>query len=110
MTAKDYVRQIKKIDTTIANKLVELKQTKIALSTKMIEEDIHKLFIEKQQIIKTIEELPEPEYDVLHKVYVQNETLQEVAAQRNISYSLATTLHGRALKILDEILCKRIIS
>ncbi len=105
MSAREYLKQIKKIDTQLENKSFELKRIKgLELSTESVLEDIAKLQIERAQIIKTIERLPEAEYDVLHKVYVQYETLYEVAAQRNISYSLATTIHGRALKRLESII------
>lgn len=105
MTGKDYLKQIKKIDTQIRNKNVELKQRKeLELPTGALQANIDALDVKRQEIIETIEGLPEAEYDVLHKVYVQGETLYEVAADRDISYSLATTIHGRALKRLDIII------
>lgn len=104
MTAKEYMKQIKKIDTMIDNKKAELSQASKILPIKCIEDDITELFTSKQNIIKLIERLPEAEYDVLHRTYVQNKTLQEIADDRGISYSLVTTLHGRALKLLENIL------
>lgn len=62
---------------------------------------------QKKAIIKTIEQLPEPEYDVLHKVYLQHKSFKVVASERNISHSWATALHARALKLLDDILRER---
>ena len=134
MNGKEYVEQIKKLDTLINNKLAESRQWRdLALSItsktdgervqstgdqqKMssaidkcidIEREVDSLVDEyiakKKEIIKTIEQLPEAEYDVLHKIYVQYKTLYEVADERNIAYSWATTIHGRALKSLDNIL------
>lgn len=72
-------------------------------------------------VIGTIEQLANPyEYDVLHKMYVGEEIIleddakythyfdfQEVADSYGMSYSWATTLHGRALKSLQGILDSR---
>lgn len=102
---KDYLKQIKKIETQLKNKAFEAKQLReLGLPFGKTNDDITRLHIERAKIIKTIEQLPEEEYDVLHKVYVQHETLQEVAAGRYISYSLAATIHGRALKRLIKII------
>lgn len=46
------------------------------------------------------------QYDLLHKVYVQGFTLQEVADAYNLSYSWATTEHGRALNSFAKVLDK----
>ena len=105
MTAKEYLSQIKKINTQMRNKSFELKELKeCGLPIGPVLETMSKLDIEKRKIIRTIERLPEAEYDVLHKVYVQYLTLQEVAADRDISYSLAATIHGRALKRLENLI------
>lgn len=134
MTAKEYLEQIKKLDTLINNKLAESKQwldLALNITSKTdgervqssgdkqtmanaiekcvdIEREVSALVDEyiskKKEIIKTIEQLPEAEYDVLHKIYVQYKTLYEVADERDIAYSWATSIHGRALKSLDEIL------
>ena len=134
MTSKEYLEQIKKLDTLISNKLAESRQwLDLALNItsktdgervqstgdqqKMssavnkcidIEREVNALIdeyiIKKKEIIKVIEQLPEAEYDVLHKIYVQYKTLYEVADERDIAYSWATSIHGRALKMLDEIL------
>lgn len=62
----------------------------------------------KQEIIHTIEQLPPVEYDLLHKVYIQYMTLYDVsAAYGDKSYSWTTTVHGRALKHIQDILNAR---
>ena len=105
MTAKEYLQQIKKFDTQLKNKAFEEKQLKdLGLPLGQVLEEKTELQIARAKIIKTIEQLPEAEYDVLHKIYVQYETLYEVAADRDISYSLATTIHGRALKKIDDMI------
>lgn len=108
MSAKDtkaFLKRIKKIDTQAKNKNYELKQLKEnQMPVGIVLDELSKLQNEKQKIIKMIEKLPEAEYDVLHQVYVQSKTLQEVAADRGISYSLVTVIHGRALTQLEMII------
>ena len=69
---------------------------------------IDRLIDLRQEVISTIEQLPSvDEYDVLHKVYVQFLTLQEVGSLKDRSYSWATTIHGTGLKHLQTILDER---
>lgn len=73
-----------------------------------IDECINKMVATKKEIISTIEQLPAIEYDLLHKVYIQFMDLYEVAsAYGDKSYSWATTVHGRALKHVQDILNAR---
>lgn len=136
MKAKDYLLQVVKLDRLIENKLIEIQQWKaIATGTtahsegdrvqssgsqqKMadavcryvaIEEEIDRYIDElvdiKREVIKTIEQLPATEYDVLHQIYIQGKTLDDVADRYSNSYSWATTAHGRALKKVQDILDK----
>lgn len=134
MTAKEYLEQIKKIDTLIDNKISEQRQWyEKATSTtpnmsservqssgsnskmadamnnyidigRQINECIDELANKRKEIIQTIERLSEPEYDVLHKVYVQYLTYDEVAAIRKVSRSWVTSTHGRALINLELLI------
>lgn len=80
---------------------------------KMIEIDdeidlcIDKLIDAKKDVLSVIEKLPAAEYDIIHKIYVQHLNLYEVAALSDRSYSSITTLHGRALKMVQNILDER---
>ena len=59
----------------------------------------------KKKVIEAIEKLDSPvEYDVLHRRYIQYQSLQEVADHYGYDYGWATTTHGRALKSLQVIL------
>lgn len=137
MKAKDFLRELKKINKMIENKMFEKEQWKsIALGTtsnssgervqssgskqKMsdaidkyidIESEIDSMIddlIEKRKdVISVIERLNETEYDLLHKVYVQYHTLDEAAVICDKSYSWVTTTHGRALKNVQKILNER---
>ena len=61
----------------------------------------------KKDVISVIEHLNATEYDILHKVYVQYFTLDEVAEMYEKTYSWATTVHGRALRNVQKILDSR---
>ena len=76
--------------------------------------------MKKQEVVHTIEQLPAIEYDVLHKLYIGVvETdlegrkfikylfLEDVADLYSKSYSWATTVHGRALKAVQDILDRK---
>lgn len=68
---------------------------------------VDKLVDTKKEVIETIEQLESPtQYDVLHMIYIQGKTLQEVADSYGMSYDWATTTHGRALKNVRNILAK----
>lgn len=137
MNAKDFLRQIKKLDRLIENKLIEIQRWKdIANNTtatlsgervqssgnpqkiadaicryidleREINQDIDKLVDAKKDVISVIEQLNATEYDIIHKIYVQHLTLEDVADAYDRTYSWATTIHGRALKHIQNILNKR---
>ena len=137
MRSKEYLLQIRKYDTMIHNKQAEVDHWKtVACSTSTYSEgervqssgnphkmesavdryvdlqaeitaDIDRYIDLKQKVIRTIENLPVAEYDILHKVYVQGLTFDEVAAIADRSYSWATTVHGRALARLQRLLDER---
>lgn len=136
-SAKEFLRQARKIETIIRNKSAEREQWReIAESVttnpdgdrvkssgnqqkmasaveryadidREIEEKIEELVIVWKDIVKTIEELDTAEYDLLHKVYIQGLTLKELAITSGNSESWATTTHGRALQSLQAILDTR---
>ena len=136
MKAKDYLQQVNKLDRMISNKLIEVEQWKaIATGTTAysngdmvqsygnqqrmesaickyvsiqdeIDRYIDNMIDIKQDVIHTIEQLPAIEYDLLHHVYIQDKTLYDVADMNDKTYSWATTIHGRALKHVQDILNK----
>lgn len=137
MDAKKYLKQLKRLDTMITNKLIEKEQWKaISLGTtaqlggervqasgsqqKMadavckyidieseIDACIDKLVDTKKDVISVIEQLNTTEYDILHKVYVQYITLEDVAGMYGKSYTWVTTVHGRGIKAVQDILDAR---
>lgn len=137
MNAKEFLRQIKKMDKLIENKMAEVQRWKdIATNVspnmsgervqssgnphkiadaigryidleREINQDIDKLVDAKKDVISVIEMLNATEYDVLHKVYVQGFTFDEVAFACKHSRSWATTIHGNALKHVQSILDNR---
>lgn len=137
MNAKEFLLQIKKLDKLIENKLAEIRQWKdIANNTTVnmsgervqssgnhdttanaictyldmeaeLQKDVERLIAIKKDVINVIEQLNATEYDVLHKIYVQGFTLQEVASLYDRRYEWASTTQGRALKHVQNILNKR---
>ena len=137
MTAREFLKQPKKLDKMIENKLNEKEQWKIiatGTTTQMsgervqtsgsqqkmadavvrfvdIEKEIDKcidnLVDTKKDVIAVIEQLNVSEYDLLHKVYIQFLTLQEVAYLYDKSISWAKTIHKRGLKNVQRILDER---
>lgn len=134
MRAKAFLLQLDKLNKLIENKMIEKQQWKsIAMGTgqgadservqssgsqqkmadaiaryvdieKEIDAAIDKFVDTRNHIISVIEQLPVTEYDILHKVYVQNIPLDEVAVSFGKSYSWVTSKHGRALKAVQDIL------
>lgn len=134
MKAKEYLLQIRKLDFLINNKQAEIDHWKeVACGTgtwsegervqssgnkqKMasavdryvdlqaeITADIDRFIDLKQEVIRTIEVLPAMEYDILHKMYVQGQTLDEVAEHYDKSRRWADSVHGRALASLQRVL------
>lgn len=135
--AKQFLKGIKKLDNMIENKLAERdKWRELALSTtaklsedkvqtsgnkqKMavavenyidieaeVDRIIDRLVAEKQNVISVIEQLNAVEYDILHKIYVQGANFYDIASKYGRTYSWATTMHGRALKHVQNILDKQ---
>ena len=65
---------------------------------------VDKFIDKKKEVVQVIEQVDSPiEYDVLHKIYIQYMTLQDVADHYGKEYGWATTTHGRALKSVQEI-------
>ena len=137
LKAKEYLIQLQKLDRLIENKLAEKDMWKaMATSTtqhmtpdrvqnsgnvhkmadavhKIIELEaeinacVDRLVDTKREVISTLEMLNPTEYDLLHKVYVQYMTFDDVAIKKGKSYSWVTTVHGRALKNVQDMLDER---
>ena len=74
---------------------------------KVIDECIDRYINMKAEVIRMIEQLPAVEYDILHKIYIQGKTLEDVADIYGKSYSWITTAHGRAIKGVQDMLDRR---
>ena len=133
MNAKEYLRQVGKLNYMIRNKTAELEMWRsvavgisgsrdgervqssgnpqrmadAVIKCVETERQIYEYIRKKSRIIEDIERLPSEEYDLLHKKYIQFFTLDEIAADSGKSYSWATSVHGIALKHLQEILDER---
>lgn len=137
MKAKEFLRQLEKIDAIVRNKQIEKAMLwDIATNTvatmhgervqssgnpqrmasasdarldleREIDECLARLAETKRDVIGVIEQLNTTEYDLLHKIYVQHIQLCDVAIKIDKSYSWVTTVHGRALKHVQNILDAR---
>lgn len=134
METKEFLKQPKKLDLQIKNKLIEQQQWRdLALGitanvsgervqssgsqqkmedaiTKCVDMEaeidrlVDQLIDKKKEVIQTIEKLDSPtEYNVLHMIYIQYQTLQDVADHYKKDYGWATTTHGRALKSVQKV-------
>lgn len=134
MDAKKYLQQVSKLNKLIENKMIERAQWQaMATSTgtfsdgervqssgsqqkmadavskyvdieRELDECIDRYIDAKNEVIHMIEQLPAAEYDVLHKIYIQEKTLADVADICDRAYSWVTMVHGRALKMVQNML------
>ncbi len=137
MRAIEFLEQIEKIDTMIANKLEEIEQWKtLAMSTtaaingdrvqssgsqqKMadatleyltiesdLKADIEKLKKARRDIVSVIEQLPVIQYDVLHKIYIQGLTFQQIAEIHGKSKGGIGDIKKKAVRNVQAILDRR---
>jgi uncharacterized coiled-coil DUF342 family protein len=137
MNAQSYLKRIKWIETQIRHRNVEKRRwrelaTNITASMdgervsssgnkqrmasaiesgidkeRLLNQQIKELSAERQEIIDTIEMLPEDESDILYRAYVEYQPLKEVAYARKEAYSTITGKHGTALRHIQEILNSR---
>lgn len=75
----------------------------------MVEEEIaaavERLIAEKKKVVQVIEKLYSPtEYRILHMRYIQYISLADIADKLKREYTWVTTVHGRAVKHVQEIL------
>ncbi len=75
----------------------------------MIEEEIaaavEKLISEKKNAVRIMEALHSPtEYRILHMRYIQYISLADIAERLNREYTWVTTVHGRAVKHVQNLL------
>lgn len=72
-----------------------------------IAEAVARLIAEKKKVVRTIEELHSPtEYRILHMRYIQYISLADISEKLNREYTWVTTVHGRAVKHVQELLNK----
>lgn len=70
-----------------------------------VSKEIKELSQKQDEIKRTLQRLDNPtEYKLLHMRYIQFKELKEIADVFKADYTWATTVHGRALKSLQEIL------
>lgn len=80
----------------------------IVIKLVMLEEEtnalIDRYIDEKQEIVRVIEMLPEREYGVIHRYYIQGMTWEQVAEDVDYSVTHVRRIRERAYAIIDDIL------
>lgn len=130
MTAREYVKQLERIDILIASKAAEKARWEaLALDTgarqpgdrvqgsgnqqKMagavesavdIDAEIASLQAQRHEITRTLEKLQVDEFWMLNAVYGEHVSIGQAAWDRGKSYSWGQTLHNRAMENLEKIL------
>lgn len=133
MTAEQYLRQIRKIDAVIINKLKDHKRwVEIAegiggfstgervQSTRNlhrgadaigryidIEGEINALKTKRNGIIAVIEELPPDEYQVIYKEYVEGYMLKELPSKFKRSYDWCKRKKRDGIAMIQEIIDRK---
>lgn len=132
--ARELLNNIKKLDAVIQNKITEKEQWQalaLATTSKLtddkvqstpnpqrkseamdkaidieieIDKLIDRLIYEKRAVVKRLEQLPAIEYDTLHRMYLQNYELDDIAKRYKKSYSWAKNVHFRAIVNLQILL------
>ena len=136
MNAEQWLKQVRKLDELIQNKLAEQEQWKELATnvspapfndmphsnTGMINNSVENAIINmisvsneinrlidkyidcKQKVVATIEQLPEKEYGVLHRHYIQYMTWEDVALDMNYSTTQVWRIKNNGLKILQDVI------
>ena len=133
--AKKYLLQYQKYDAMIENKKAEKekwetiatsttaqlservqtssngqKMTNAVMKIVKIQEELDECIVKaknkQDEIIGVIEQLDAKEYDLLHKIYIQYYDLKQYQYMKHISYSSVTSIHGRALNKVWELVGK----
>ena len=75
---------------------------------KETDELIDRLIDKKREVIQVIEGIENPFYlDLIHRKYIQYQTLEQIAEETGRTYDAIKKAHGRALQEVREILRKR---
>lgn len=66
--------------------------------------EIENLIDLEMEINRNLEKLPPLEYDVLHRIYIRNQSLQEVADQKNYTRQAVYKIKKKGLENLQKII------
>ena len=79
--------------------------SKIIDMEKEIDKAVDAFVDKKNEVNAVLQKIQNPDQlDLLYKVYIQFETLEQVACEMNMSYRNACYIHGRALQAVESIL------
>jgi DNA-directed RNA polymerase specialized sigma subunit len=75
--------------------------------TQSLKDRIRELEDEKETIIRTMEQLPKKEYDLLYLIYARQMNRKLAGAALGISYSAASKLHQTGIAMVQQVLDER---
>lgn len=122
MGPKEYLEQIGKHKTSIAQKKAEKEEVKKEAKDisgsyyieqmkeleHLIDEEIVTLAIERHRVINEIQSLSKEKHvRILHEHYVKMKPLLEISFDKNYSYDYVKSLHGYALAEFNDKILKR---
>ena len=94
----DMPRGSRKVEDSIAEKLVNLLDSVDELLSLIIEEDK-----KQKEILKQLDKVGQPYKLILEKMYIQGKTLVTIASEMNYSYRDLCRKHGIALNKFEKI-------
>lgn len=96
-----------RVQTTPTDRMAEI-VSEIVEVEEELKQAVTVYLAKKKNIINTIEQVENDDaYNLLHKKYVENKKLYEVAADMDISYESARQLHKTALYRVETIIKSR---
>lgn len=88
--------------------LVNQKMQNAVINIIMLEQELDRLtdkyINEKQKVIAAIEKLPEKEYTILHRYYIQGTKIEKIAEDLDISTVSVWRIKKKALKNLENVI------
>lgn len=91
-------------NTGMVSKKVENAVINLIMLAGEIDKLVDKYVDYKQEVVKTLEKLPEKEYGVLHRHYIRYMTWEEVAEDMGYSTVQVWRIKKNAFKILEDVI------
>lgn len=88
--------------------LVSQKMQNAVIDLVMLADELNKLidrYVDyKQDVVKTLEQLPDREYGVLHRYYIRYMTVEQIAEDMGYSVRQILRIKKKSLKFLEDVI------